>query len=424
MAAADPTYPLYPIACFLASAMLILVLLTGFVRQSWNLGVTFLCFWLFWENLTGGIDAIIWSENSDIKLYVYCDIVSHLQMITSTIKPMTTLIITRRLYLITSLRSIEATTIATSRRNLAIEWGLGLGIPLLVAGPLYYVVQWARFQVDEGLGCGNASDKSMLALLLLNSWNVLPPLMSITVYYPHVVRIFYRHNREINQFLRSNNSVSRTNYFRILTLASIDILLTLPMGIAIIVLAVKGAVSSGSFPFYYGWTYDHAWQDASFSYANLVSNGPFTIASFYFNHWISPVLAFVMFGLFGITSEARASYWRVIYTVGGWFGWQPTPRTRSARALLGDIEFGNRPAQDSMSLGLESNPSYINTNVRAQGQDGGEGDVADEAENGSEKDTIEEARRSTTEERFDERPMQPCASSQVGFGDRDASTCA
>ena len=74
MAAVDPTYPLYSIACLLASAMLLLVLLTSFIRQSWNFGVALLCFWLFLENLIGGIDAIIWSDNADIKLYAYCDI--------------------------------------------------------------------------------------------------------------------------------------------------------------------------------------------------------------------------------------------------------------------------------------------------------------------------------------------------------------
>ena len=72
--AVDPTYPLYPVACILSAVMLLLVLLTSFVRQSWNLGVAFLCFWLFLENLTEGIDTIVWSDNADIKLYVYCDI--------------------------------------------------------------------------------------------------------------------------------------------------------------------------------------------------------------------------------------------------------------------------------------------------------------------------------------------------------------
>ena len=76
--AVDPTYPLYPIACILAAVMLLLVLLTSFVRQSWNLGLAFLCFWLFFENLTNAINAIIWSDNADVKYYAYCDIGQHM----------------------------------------------------------------------------------------------------------------------------------------------------------------------------------------------------------------------------------------------------------------------------------------------------------------------------------------------------------
>ena len=74
MSVADPTYPLYPIATSIASAMLLLVLTTSFYRHRWNLGVLFLCFWLFWENLTGTINSVVWSDNADIKLAVYCDI--------------------------------------------------------------------------------------------------------------------------------------------------------------------------------------------------------------------------------------------------------------------------------------------------------------------------------------------------------------
>ena len=73
MGAVDPTYPLYPIASILSAVLLLFVLLTSFIRQNWNLGVAFLCFWLFLENLTAGINAVIWSDNADVKLYVYCD---------------------------------------------------------------------------------------------------------------------------------------------------------------------------------------------------------------------------------------------------------------------------------------------------------------------------------------------------------------
>ena len=56
-----------------------------------------------------------------------------------------------------------------------------------------------------------------------------------------VVRVFYRQGRDTNHFLNSNGSVSRTNYLRVLAVASIDILLTLPTGVTNLVLVVLGS---------------------------------------------------------------------------------------------------------------------------------------------------------------------------------------
>ncbi|KZV77228.1 fungal pheromone STE3G-protein-coupled receptor [Peniophora sp. CONT] len=352
MHAADPTYPLYPIACAIAAMMLLLVLLTSFMRQSWNLGVALLCFWLFFENVSNAINAVVWVDNADIKLYIYCDIVTRLQLITAVVKPMATLIITRRLYLITSLQSVELPNKTAKRTNLAIECMLGLVIPILVSGPLYYVVQGARFQVVEAFGCGTSLDSSILAILIVYSWTVIPPLLSITIYYPRVIRICYRQSRDINHFLQSNDSVSRTNYIRIIILASIDVFLTLPSGIVSIALAVAQSVAFGDLLSYPGWTEEHSdWTPSSVSYQFLLSLGTFEVAESYFSQWISPLLTFAIFGLFGVTSEARASYWRVICAVSGWFGWKPTQRTRDARSPPGTMELGER--QQDISLDVE-----------------------------------------------------------------------
>jgi hypothetical protein len=72
--AQDPSYPLYPIANILCSALILLMLATNFVRHSWNIGLTVLCIYLFLENLVDGINSIIWAYNWDVKALVYCDI--------------------------------------------------------------------------------------------------------------------------------------------------------------------------------------------------------------------------------------------------------------------------------------------------------------------------------------------------------------
>ena len=69
-----------------------------------------------------------------------------------------------------------------------------------------------------------------------------------------VAYIFYKQSKDVDSFLNSNNaSVSRTNYLRILGLACIDILLTLPIGIVSVVLTITSQVNAGSFPFFWGW---------------------------------------------------------------------------------------------------------------------------------------------------------------------------
>ncbi|KZV68499.1 STE3-domain-containing protein [Peniophora sp. CONT] len=351
MDAVDPTYPLYPIASTLASVMLLLVLLTSFVRQNWNLGVTFLCFWLFLLNLTNAVNAIIWSDNTDLKHFVYCDIVSHLQVAANAVIPMATLIITRRLYLIVSLRSVDLPNKASRRRNSIVEWTLGLFIPLLVAGPIYYVHQGNRFQVIGVFGCINEIQTSILELLTMESWTVIPPLVSIAFFYPKVVQTFRRQSRDIHSFINRNASVSRMNYLRILILASIDLLLTLPVNMINITLRIM-SLRTGHTPlvFYPGWTVLHTdWAPVSIPYTQEQTFGtPYTARSF-FLQWSNSLLAFVIFGLFGLTSEARASYLRIICAIGGWIGRSSASRAQQEQASLGEIEFGTRPQE--MSLG-------------------------------------------------------------------------
>ncbi|VDC07998.1 unnamed protein product [Peniophora sp. CBMAI 1063] len=330
MAAVDPSFPALPIAFLLSAVLLLFVLLTSFMQRSWNLGITFLCFWLFVDNITTAINMIIWSDNADIKLYVYCDIVTHTQVIAYVVKPMATLIITRRLYMVASLQSTGQASDGKERKALLIEWTLGLVIPLLVAGPLYYVEQTARFQVVEGFGCGNARDSAILDMLILQSWNIIPPLLSVIIYYPRVARVFFLQYRDSIRLLRGEGPGTRKNHLRILALASIDILFTLPIGIASLMLNVKELLDVGVFPFYPGWSVVHNyWEPLSVPYSELQAIGSYAIALQYITYWASPTLAFAIFGLFGLTVEARTSYSRLVEMIAGRFQWR-----RSSRAVM------------------------------------------------------------------------------------------
>ena len=160
-----------------------------------------------------------------------------------------------------------------------------------------------------------------------------------------MIWILSRQKRDIDRLLQSNGSVSRTNYYRIFALASIDVMLTLPIGVVTITLLVKGDMAERShLPFYRGWSIVHSgWEPEGFTYAYAQASGTSALAADYFSRWTSPVLAFAIFGLFGITKEARASYWRVICTIGSWFSWKPKPHAHGAGSALGTMEFGTGP---------------------------------------------------------------------------------
>ncbi|VDB95536.1 unnamed protein product [Peniophora sp. CBMAI 1063] len=357
MGAVDPTYPLLPIASVITSLLLLLVLFSSFARQSWNLGVTFLCFWLFFENIAWTINAIIWSDNADIKLYVYCDIVSHLQILTSVVKPMSSLLIMRRLYLIANSQAVESPTDAMRRKDRLIEWTIGLVIPVLVAGPIYYVIQGSRFAVSEGFGCGGAMIGA-LKIVLIQPWLILPPLLALTVYYPRVVRILYRQHTELNRFLQTNQSISRSCYLRVLALASVDIIFSLSLnttGFVLYLLPYIGSDQPDSF--YPGWDSAHSdWSPKSHAYAGLGTEK----ALLFFTRWTTPIFAIVIFGLFGLTQGARASYREAFWTVNEWLRQLPYN-------LVFFRRLRNKRMREVKRLSIESGSSDIDMSTSSHG---------------------------------------------------------
>ena len=89
-----------------------------------------------------------------------------------------------------------------------------------------------------------------------------------------VARTFYRQSKDIDRYLSTSDSMSRTIYRRILIMASLDIFCTLPVGIVSIVLVLNGGGSSTlrSLPFYPGWKATHAhWAPYGLSYEQAAS---------------------------------------------------------------------------------------------------------------------------------------------------------
>jgi hypothetical protein len=161
-----------------------------------------------------------------------------------------------------------------------------------------------------------------------------------------IIYFFYRHSCKTNEFLQSNGSLNRRRYFRILALACTDILLTLPLGVINTTTQVLSQTREPAlgfpFRFYYGWSFVHSnWGPVAYRYSSLVGEGFWNSFELYFEFWASPILAITIFTLFGLSSEARVTYWRCFCAAAKLFGWtHPTFKDEG----LGEIEFGVREA--------------------------------------------------------------------------------
>ncbi|KAJ7254568.1 pheromone A receptor-domain-containing protein [Mycena rebaudengoi] len=180
--AVDPSYPLYPILCIVSAFFMFLILTHSFIRQTWNLAVTFLSIGLFLDNLTHGINAVVWRDNADIKVPVYCDIVSRLQFFMNFLPSIASFLITRKLYIISTMRDVEAPSRKAKLLDLVIEWGWGLGYPLFMTVVVYTLCQDTRFVVLQGFGCASSTSDSWFSAVVISILPVIPPLISIFLY--------------------------------------------------------------------------------------------------------------------------------------------------------------------------------------------------------------------------------------------------
>ncbi|KAI0033475.1 GPCR fungal pheromone mating factor [Vararia minispora EC-137] len=324
--AIDPTYPLFPIVALISCVMLLHVLGTGLVRQSWNFGVMALCFGLFWLNLTFAVSHIVWAHSADLKAYVYCDIATHIQIFVAILRPASTLIITRRLYLILA----EGGLHPPSRREVGqlAFLAISLTTPLSI---IDYIVQSSRFGIMLGVGCFEGLADTYLSVLLLGSWSVTLPLISCTFFPAWIVWQIIRRRREIAELRGSNGTAISGSYFRILAIASLDILLTLPSGIAQFVLNLVSLVEEGA-PFYSSWAEVH--QDFAPISVSGTGGSPASLALTYLTFWMPVVLALLISLLIGTTRESFERYQLVFRRIATSFGF---PRRRCSTGQ--DISF-------------------------------------------------------------------------------------
>lgn len=241
-------------------------------------------------------------------------------MIGTTIAiPAASLCINRRLYYIACIR-VVTTTKADRLRGIMVDLAIGVGLPVLIMilrmclnfpGTLYIfltsladtIPQGHRFNIYEDLGC------------LPDTYSVWPiyPILYLPVILigltsgTYAIMTIITLGKNLSQFkslLPGNPNINSNRIIRLMCLASLDILFTLPFCSWAIYLQAQTPLQP-----WISWAWVHLdfyvvdqipaliWRSTALSEADLESN-----------RWIVVVCAFLFFAFFGFADEARKNY--------------------------------------------------------------------------------------------------------------------
>jgi len=126
-------YPLTQIGSFIGLVLSVAPLASYLSLHSWNTGIWMYAFWVGIMNLTNFVNTIVWHNNVDIIIPVWCDIVTKLQLGAAVGVPACTLVLCHRLFKITRMRVVVLTDEKSQRRRaLLFDLVLALGIPVLI----------------------------------------------------------------------------------------------------------------------------------------------------------------------------------------------------------------------------------------------------------------------------------------------------
>ncbi|KZV65884.1 hypothetical protein PENSPDRAFT_586173 [Peniophora sp. CONT] len=257
--------------------------------------------WVLVQVLIMAIQSVVWRDSWNVIAPAFCDISSHLYQGLTIGIPACSFIITRRVWF--AIKGDSALDSHKMRKELLVDYLLGIGAPLL-SMIIMYPVQGSRFQVIENYGCSSYIYQCGAALILLQMWTVVFPVLSVSLYGWRIVAYIYRHRRTTNRFLRElTDGSDRPGYIRTVALACVDIALVLPLGLVNIATSV-----SVGMPFWPGWSTVHQyWAPNTVADTEWRISGVWA-ANIYWNQCSGVILSAVIFLLFGLTSTTRDLY--------------------------------------------------------------------------------------------------------------------
>jgi len=146
-------------------------------------------------------------------------------------------------------------------------------------------------------------------LLWCVSWPIIIPWSRGSFDTVLTIHTFYKRETQSRQFWSSNRNLNRSRYFRLMALAAIEILCTIPISTYVIVLNAK----KGILP----WM---SWEHVHSNYSRVMQVPAFVwkenrdiYNGLEMFRWLLVACSLIFFAFFGFADEARQHY-RLVYT--------------------------------------------------------------------------------------------------------------
>lgn len=125
------------------------------------------------------------------------------------------------------------------------------------------------------------------------------------------LRSFLQRQAQFTQFLASNKALSASRYFRLMALACVEMMFTVPVSMVFTVLNLKAQP-------YNPWI---SWADTHYNFSRVLlitsvvwRESKLLEVSIEFGRWSAPFCAFAFFAFFGFAEESRKNYKKAIMT--------------------------------------------------------------------------------------------------------------
>lgn len=184
---------------------------------------------------------------------------------------------------------------------------------------LQFIVEGHRFNIFEEIGCYPYTFNTWIAYPLSNLWPLVIGLIS-AVYCVLTLRAFMKRRAQFSDFLKSRTSLSVNRYFRLMALATTELLCTTPIS----AYGIYINIADNPLEPWKGFA------DAHFNYSRVGQYpsviwrlNSLTIVSTELTRWSLVFCAFSFFVFFGLAGEARKNYRKAFWAVAKLFGFPP-----------------------------------------------------------------------------------------------------